>query len=165
MPSSWFPRGKAALTEGLRLPGGAHFSESPQPQRVLLLAHRPTPAHLCNFLHAWLCPTLCDPMDCSPPGFSVHEILQTRTLKWVALSFSRGSSRTRDGSNAYPALAGGLFTSWATWEAHPTCKSMATLPRARCVLTLKCIKLDTFCFSHIYVFDPLYHQWSPPNQH
>ena len=34
------------------------------------------------------CPTLCDPMDCSPPGFSVHEILQARTLEWVAISFS-----------------------------------------------------------------------------
>ena len=34
------------------------------------------------------CPTLCDPMDCSLPGFSVHGILQTRTLEWVAISFS-----------------------------------------------------------------------------
>ena len=34
------------------------------------------------------CPTLCDPMDCSLPGFSVHGILQARTLKWVAISFS-----------------------------------------------------------------------------
>ena len=39
-----------------------------------------------------LCPTLCDPMDCSPPGFSVHGILQARILEWVAISFSRGSS-------------------------------------------------------------------------
>ena len=42
------------------------------------------------------CPTLCDPMDCSPPGFSVHGILQARILKWVAISFSRGSSQPRD---------------------------------------------------------------------
>ena len=34
------------------------------------------------------CPTLCDPMDCSLPGFSIHEILQARTLEWVAISFS-----------------------------------------------------------------------------
>ena len=33
------------------------------------------------------CPTLCDPMDCSPPGFSIHGILQARTLEWVAISF------------------------------------------------------------------------------
>ena len=37
------------------------------------------------------CPTLCDPMDCSLPGFSVHGILQARTLEWVAISFSRRS--------------------------------------------------------------------------
>ena len=35
-----------------------------------------------------LCPTLCNPMDCSQPGFSVHGILQARTLEWVATSFS-----------------------------------------------------------------------------
>ena len=34
------------------------------------------------------CPTLCNPMDCSLPGFSVHGILQARTLEWVAISFS-----------------------------------------------------------------------------
>ena len=42
------------------------------------------------------CPTLCDPMDCSLPGPSVHEILQTRILEWVAIPFSRGSSQPRD---------------------------------------------------------------------
>ena len=39
-----------------------------------------------------LCPTLCDPMDHSPPGFSVHGISQARRLEWVAILFSRGSS-------------------------------------------------------------------------
>ena len=38
-----------------------------------------------------LCPTLCNPMDCSLPGFSVHRILQARILEWVAVSYSRGS--------------------------------------------------------------------------
>ena len=42
------------------------------------------------------CPTLCDPMDCSLPGSSLHEILQARVLEWVAISFSRGSSQLRD---------------------------------------------------------------------
>ena len=41
-------------------------------------------------------PTLCSPMDCSPPGFSVHGILQARTLEWVAVPSSRGSSWFRD---------------------------------------------------------------------
>ena len=46
-------------------------------------------------LVAQSCPTLCDPKHYSPPGSSVHGILQTRTLEWVAISFSRGSSGTR----------------------------------------------------------------------
>ena len=44
---------------------------------------------------AQLCPTLCDPMDCSPPGSSVHGILQARILEWVTIPFSRGSSWPR----------------------------------------------------------------------
>ena len=43
-----------------------------------------------------LCPTLCNPMDGSPPGSSVHGILQARILEWVAIPFSRGSSQPRD---------------------------------------------------------------------
>ena len=42
------------------------------------------------------CPTLCDPVDCSPPSSSVHGILQARVLEWVAISFSRGFSQPRD---------------------------------------------------------------------
>ena len=42
------------------------------------------------------CPTLCDPMDCSPQGSSVQGILQARTLEWAATSFSRGTSWPRD---------------------------------------------------------------------
>ena len=42
------------------------------------------------------CPTLCKPVDCSPPGSSVRGILQARILKWVAVSFSRGSSQPRN---------------------------------------------------------------------
>ena len=42
------------------------------------------------------CPTLCDPVGCSLPGSSLHGILQARILEWVAISYSRGSSRPRD---------------------------------------------------------------------
>ena len=45
-----------------------------------------------------LCLTLYDPMECSPPVSSVYGILQARILEWVAIPFSRGSSRSRDGS-------------------------------------------------------------------
>ena len=43
-----------------------------------------------------LCLTLCNPVDCSPPGSSIHGILQARILEWVAISFSRESSLPRD---------------------------------------------------------------------
>ena len=66
---------------------------------------------------AQLCPTLCDPMDCSPPGSSIHEILQARILEWVAISFSRGSSWPRDQTRVSCILSR-CFTIWATREAH-----------------------------------------------
>ena len=53
---------------------------------------------------------LCDPMDCSPPGSSVHGILQARVLEWVAMPSSRGSSRLRDGTSV-SCIAGRFFTS------------------------------------------------------
>ena len=47
---------------------------------------------------AQLCPTLCDPVDCSPPDSSVHGILQARKLEWVAIPSCRGSSGPRNRS-------------------------------------------------------------------
>ena len=44
----------------------------------------------------WSCPTLCDPMGCSPPSSSVHGIIQASILQWVAMPSSRRSSRPRD---------------------------------------------------------------------
>ena len=54
----------------------------------------------------------CEPMTYSPPGSSVHEILQVRILEWAALSFSRGSSRPRDWTWV-SHIAGRFFTVWA----------------------------------------------------
>ena len=62
------------------------------------------------------CPTLCDPMDCSLPASSTHGIFQARILEWVAISFSRGSSRPRDRTQA-SHITGRHFTVWATKEA------------------------------------------------
>ena len=66
---------------------------------------------------AQLCPTLCDSMDYSPPGSSIHGILQARILQWVAISFSRGSSWPRDWTRV-SCIAGRCFTIWATRKAH-----------------------------------------------
>ena len=51
---------------------------------------------MCVCSAAQSCPTLCNTMDCSPPGSSVLEILQARIWEWVAISYSRGSSWPRD---------------------------------------------------------------------
>ena len=60
-------------------------------------------------LVAQSCPTLCDPMYYSPPGFSVHGILQARMLEWVAISFSRGSSGPKNQTQV-SCIAGRFFT-------------------------------------------------------
>jgi len=59
------------------------------------------------------CLTLCNPMDCSPPGSSVHGILQARILEWVAIPFSRGSSQLRDWTWVSHTV-GRFFSIWAT---------------------------------------------------
>ena len=59
------------------------------------------------------CPPLCDPMGCSLPRSSIHGIFQTRVLEWVAISFSRGSSRPRDQTQV-SRIVGRCFTVWAT---------------------------------------------------
>ena len=56
-------------------------------------------------------------MDCSPPGSSVHRVLQARILEWGAISFSRGSSRPRGGAWV-SFMAGRSFTVWSTREAQ-----------------------------------------------
>ena len=63
------------------------------------------------------CPTLCDPMDCSPPGSSVHGIFQAWILEWVAFPFSRESSWPRDRTQV-SRIVGRHFTVWATREAN-----------------------------------------------
>ena len=62
-----------------------------------------------------LCMTLCDPMDCSLPGSSIHGIFQARILEWVAISFSRRSSWPRDWTRV-SCIVGRHFTIWATRE-------------------------------------------------
>ena len=73
------------------------------PERLVGPSHAPSPPHawgrsVSACVHAQSCLTLCNPMDCSLPGSSVHGILQARLLEWVAISFSRGIFLTQ-GSN------------------------------------------------------------------
>ena len=63
------------------------------------------------------CLTLHDPIDCSPPGSSVHGIIQRRILEWTAISFSRGSCPPRDRTQV-SLIADRCFPAWATREAQ-----------------------------------------------
>ena len=65
-----------------------------------------------------VCPILCSPMDCHPPGSSVRRIFQARILEWVAISSSRGIFLTQ-GSNLVYCISGGFFTCWA--KIFPYC--------------------------------------------
>ena len=68
-------------------------------------------------LVAQSCLTLCDSMDYSLPGSSVHGILQARVLEWVAIPFSKRSSQPRDWTQVF-CIACRFFPIWATREAH-----------------------------------------------
>ena len=78
--------------------------------------------------HIWL----CDPMDCSAPGSSVHGIFQGRILEWVAVSFSRASSSPRDWTWV-SCVEGRFFNNWATREVTKLC-SMGTVLFLICFL-------------------------------
>ena len=73
--------------------------------------------HCC--LVAKSCLTLCDPMDCSPPGSSVHGILQARVREWGAMPSSRGPSPPRDWTHG-PCIGEQVLHHWATRKRHHT---------------------------------------------
>ena len=70
---------------------------------------------VCAYSVTQSCPTLCDPMDLSPPGSSVRGILQARILEWVAISFSRRSSPPKDWT-CVSGIGRQILYHWATWE-------------------------------------------------
>ena len=101
------------------------------------------------------CLTLCDLMDCSLPGFSVHGIFQTRVPEWVAFSFSRGSSRPRD-QTQISCIVGRHFTLLSMLI-------ITFLPRSKCLLIswlqspyaviFKPKKVKSIIFPHLYADD------------
>ena len=108
-------------------------------------------------------PTLWDPMDCSPPGSSVHEILQARILEWVTIPFSRGSSQSRDQTRS-PALQAdsslseppgkyrgntntmNLWTPVASTEAPGEGGSFSPAPSHICPICLSALSLKSCSF-------------------
>ena len=92
--------------------------------------------HIYTHKYIWIevtqsCQTLCDPIDCSLPGSSVHGIFQARILDWVAIFFSRGSSWPRDLAQISLIIAGRLSTAWATRGSYMcvcVCVRVCVLP-------------------------------------
>ena len=74
------------MTEGFKIPVEEITADVVETARELKSEVEPKESEATQS-----CPTLCDPMDCSPPGPSIHGILQARILEWVTISFSRGS--------------------------------------------------------------------------
>ena len=85
----------------------------------------------------------CNPMDCSPPGSSVHGISQARILEWVAIPFSRGSSWPRDWTYV-SCIAGRFFTVWATRRG---CYHFLY-----CTVSLACLLMHMCTCDFLYTF-------------
>ena len=107
-------------------------------------------------------PTLWDPMDCGPPGSSVHGILQARILEWFAISSFRGSSQPSD-RTWVSCIIGRFFTIWATREVHIVTNFKISIYNGR-----KLSIVATFFFFVVekYLFPPFFWQWlssSPKN--
>ena len=91
---------------------------------------------VCVCAHTQSHLTLCNPMNCSPPGFSVHRMLQERTLEWVAIYSSRGSSRPtyQTHVSCIHCIGRWILYHCLTWEA---------------ILSLY---IHTCIYIHIYIF-------------
>ena len=115
------------------------------------------------------CPTLCDPMDCSLPGSSVHGIFQARILEWVAISFSKRSSRLRDWTRV-SRIIGRHFTIWATREVkeyRSPCRSKSSELNGKDILLILRAKEIQDLFKEVINFlkrpmaeDLSWHQWN-----
>ena len=104
-----------------------------------------------------LCPILCDPIDCNAPGSSVHGILQARILEWVAIPFSRRSSRPRDQTQVFHTAGNSLpseppgkslsshnaVTCFKSKQSHKTSDHHAVQHRSRGFIAL------TYCLTEI----------------
>ena len=112
---------------------------------LLLVYVRMACVHAGSVLQS--CSTLCNPIDCSPPGSSVRGILEAGILEWVAMSFSRGSSWYRDRTHVSCLSCVGrwiLFISWATWETQEGIYVLNIQDSA--------VRIDKLIYTYIYIY-------------
>ena len=105
-------------------------------------------------LVAQSCPTLCNSMDCSPSGSSVHGILQERVLEWVAIPFSRGSSWPRDWT--WISCIAGRFFNRVSHQQRRHIQSLTIL---------RCWKLFLIVFLLLYYTTQWWKVWIPRMSH
>ena len=105
-----------------------------------------------------LCLTVCDPIDYSPPGSSIHGILQARIMEWVAILFSRASSQPRDWTRV-SRIAGRILTMWATTHgmcidnSGPHCPGQCTKDKAHAHHDTVSASLPTFAWQSLRRLD------------
>ena len=97
------------------------------------------------------CLTLCNPMDCSPPGSLFHRIFQARILDWVAISYSSGHLPDQGIEPMSPALAGRFFY-YGTMEAPPVILVTSPLCVRVCVCVCVCVLVAQSC---LILCDPM----------
>ena len=101
---------------------------------------------VCCCSVAKLCPSLCDLMACSPPGFSVHGISRGRILEWVVISFSRGSSWSKD-RTCVSCIGRQILYHWVTGKQHSRirgCKCKYVQGQTMCIVTASHVKPQGF---------------------
>ena len=114
----------------------------------------------CPYVHAQLLSSvwLCEPRDCSLPACSVYGIILARTLVWVAISFSRGSSWPRDWARVSGSCFGRwILCPWATWEAQHI--SIKTLKMVHICQEAFNRRLPVCCFGCVRNPLVLIHSW------
>ena len=112
--------------------------------RHLLLGRKAMPDLESEVAQSYL--TLCDPMDCSLPGSTIHGIFQARILEWVAIPFSRRSSQPRDWTQV-SHIVGRRFTVWATRDSVLKSKDITLLTQVHIV------KAIVFSTGHIQMWE------------
>ena len=101
---------------------------------------------ICMCLCAQLYSSLCSPMDCSPPGSSVHGIFQARNLGWVAISFFRGSSWPRDGT--------WVSYNFLHWQTDSLPRKPNNLYAWSLMLSLPSLKYHQYYINNMELFSP-----------
>ena len=133
--------------------------------RFSLITVFPSPSPMCmraKSLQSY--PTLCDPRDCSPPGSSLHGILQARTLEWVAMPSSRGSSWLRNQTcvSRLSCTAPGFFTPEPQGKPWWTAIALSSFSE---LLILKNFLSFVMCLTHgwfqiLCIFKPFLDKWN-----